>query len=69
MSIIKKKIYEVQKKIENKITNFISVNIEWISKNYTEIKKKDKDEVIQFLETLEDDDDVQNVFTNAKFIE
>ena len=65
----KKKIYEVQKKIENKINNFISVNIEWISKNYTEITKKDKDEVIQFLETLEDDDDVQNVFTNAKFIE
>ena len=38
----KKKFTKFKKKIENKITNFISVNIEWISKNYTEIKKRIK---------------------------
>ena len=28
-----------------------------------------KNDVLEFLETLEDDDDVQNIFTNLKFVE
>ena len=30
---------------------------------------EDKERAIKFLENLEEDDDVQNVFTNVKFIE
>tara|TARA_B100000575_G_C22876091_1_gene510859 strand:- start:171 stop:674 length:504 start_codon:yes stop_codon:yes gene_type:complete len=57
-------IYNVKKEIEKKITNFISTDIEWISLNSIEIKSDMKENVIEFLETLEDDDDVQNVYTN-----
>ena len=60
-------IYNVKKKIEEKITNFISTEIEWIPLNSVEISKDRQDEIIQFLETLEDDDDVQNIYTNIKF--
>jgi len=60
-------IYNVKKKLEEKISNFISTEIEWIPLNSVEISKDRQDEIIQFLETLEDDDDVQNIYTNVKF--
>ena len=31
------------------------------------LKKIEQESVIEFLETLEDDDDVQNVFSNVNF--
>ena len=60
-------IYNVKKKLEEKISNFISTEIEWIPLNSVEIYKDRQDDIIQFLETLEDDDDVQNIYTNVKF--
>ena len=60
-------IYNVKKKLEEKISNFISTEIEWIPLNSVEISKDRQEEIIQFLETLEDDDDVQNIYTNVKF--
>ena len=60
-------IYNVKKKLEEKISNFISTEIEWIPLNSVEISKDSQDDIIQFLETLEDDDDVQNIYTNVKF--
>ena len=60
-------IYNVKKKLEEKISNFISTEIEWIPLNSVEISKDRQDDIIQFLETLEDDDDVQNIYTNVKF--
>ena len=60
-------IYNVKKKLEEKISNFISTEIEWKPLNSVEISKDRQDEIIQFLETLEDDDDVQNIYTNVKF--
>ena len=60
-------IYNVKKKLEKVISNFISTEIEWISRNNTDIKKDRQDTVIEFLETLEEDDDVQNIFSNANF--
>ena len=35
--------------------------------NNTDVEKDKQESVIEFLETLEDDDDVQNVFSNANF--
>ena len=65
----KSKVYEIQKKIEQKILNFISINIEWIPNNYIEILNNDKNSIVKFLNLLDDEDDVQNVFTNAKFLD
>ena len=31
--------------------------------------QKEKNDLINFFETLEDDDDVQNIYSNAKFNE
>ena len=33
-----------------------------------DIDKNKKEDVIKFLEALEDDEDVQNIFTNLNFI-
>ena len=60
-------IYNVKKKLEEKINNFISTEIEWIPLNSVDISKDRQEDIIQFLETLEDDDDVQNIYTNVKF--
>ena len=58
-------IYNIKKNLEKKIVNFISTEIEWVPLNSIEIDINKKDEVTEFLESLEDDDDVQNVFSNV----
>jgi len=63
----KNEIYEVKKKLEKKVKNFLSTEIEWIPVNFISLKGESKEYMIKFLETLDDDDDVQNIFTNAKF--
>ena len=60
-------IYEVKKKLENEISNFISTELEWVPLNLVNLNENNKDSMIKFLEALDDDDDVQNIFTNAKF--
>jgi len=60
-------IYNVKKKIEKNINNFLSTDIEWIPLNNVEINDESKEDAIKFLETLEEDEDVQNVYTNLKF--
>jgi YebC/PmpR family DNA-binding regulatory protein len=60
-------IYNVKKKLETVVSNFISTEIEWIALNNTNVNKDNQETLIEFLESLEDDDDVQNVFSNANF--
>ena len=55
----------VKKKLEKNISNFLSTEIEWISISKKEVSAVEKEEVLNFLEILEEDDDVQNVYTNA----
>ena len=62
----KSEIYNVKKKLEKNISNFLSTEIEWVPLNKTEVSPVEKEEIINFLGTLDDDDDVQNVYTNAK---
>ena len=62
----KNDIYNVKKKLEKNISNFLSTEIEWIPLNKLEVSLVEKDEIVNFLETLDEDDDVQNVYTNAK---
>ena len=61
-------IYNVKKELEKKINNFISTEIEWIPLNSIEVPKEKHDDLINFFETLEEDDDVQNTYSNAEFI-
>ena len=60
-------IYEVKKKLEKDISSFISTELEWLPENLVSLSGDNKDNMIKFLEALDDDDDVQNIFTNAKF--
>ena len=59
-------IYNVKKKIEKIVANFISTEIEWVPLNSVNVKNNRRDDVIEFLETIEDDDDVQNVYSNVQ---
>ena len=60
-------IYNVKKELEKEIKNFISTEIEWIPLNSVEISKEKNDDLINFFDTLEDDDDVQNIYSNVQF--
>ena len=60
-------IYNIKKELEKKIDNFLSTKIEWIPLNSIEISKERQDDLIDFFESLDEDDDVQNIFSNAKF--
>ena len=64
----KEDLYKVKKIIEKKISNFIFTGIEWIPLNKIDITKDNIEIILNFVETLNDDDDVQNVFTNMKEI-
>ena len=59
-------IYNVKKKLENKINKFISTEIEWVPLNSVQISKDNQENLIEFFETLEDDEDVQNIFSNVQ---
>ena len=60
-------IYNVKKELEKEINNFISTEIEWMPLNSIEILKEKNQDLINFFETLEEDDDVQNIYSNAEF--
>ena len=53
--------------LENYILNFISTEIEWLPINKVSLKGEDSKNMIKFLEILEQEDDVQNIFTNVIF--
>ena len=46
----------MKKELEKEISNFISTEIEWIPLNSVEILKEKNDDLINFFETLEEDD-------------
>ena len=53
-------------KLEKKIDKFAYSAIEWRALNYLNLNKEQSKKMIELLGTLEDLDDVQNIFTNAK---
>ena len=61
-------IYNVKKELEKEIQNFISTEIEWIPLNNVEISKDKQEDLINFFDLLDQDDDVQNIYSNVKFI-
>ena len=64
----KSKIYDVKKKLEINVKNFVSTEIEWIPVNSINISKDKFNEIKEFLEILDNDEDVQNIFTNFKIM-
>ncbi len=58
-------IYDVKNLLEKEISNFISTAIEWVPINKINLNEEDKEKMNKFLEILKEDDDVQNIFTNA----
>ena len=60
----KDNFYKIKREIEKKIEEFISVGIEWLPLNKISLDKEKTNSLINFLETLEQDDDVQHVYAN-----
>ena len=64
----KKNIYNVKKKLEENITNFISTEIEWIPHNKVVVSKDNLEFTNNFLDDLDNNDDVQNIYTNLNLV-
>ena len=69
----KENFYKVKTEIEKKVKDFVSTGIEWMPISKISLDQEKTKSVLNFLETLEDDDDVQHVYANLeinnKFIE
>ncbi len=62
-----KDFYKVKSKIENKISNFMYSGIEWRAYNTLKLSKEQKEKVVVMLESLDEIDDIQNIFINCEF--
>jgi len=62
----KEDFYKVKTEIEKKIKEFMSSGIEWLPINKISLNEEKVKLVLDFLEKLEDDDDVQHVYANLK---
>ena len=57
-------IYSIKKKIESDVENFISTEIEWLPLNKVSSKGANAEDIKKLLELLNDEDDVQRVYSN-----
>ena len=62
----KNEIYNIKKKLESKIQNFIFTGIEWRPLNSVKVTQSKFETANELLENLENNDDVQKVYTNLK---
>ena len=62
----KENFYKVKTEIKKKIQEFISSGIEWLPINKILLNQEKIKSVLNFLEILEEDDDVQYVYTNIE---
>jgi len=63
---VKDNFYKVKTGIEKKIQDFVSSGIEWLPINKISLDQEKTKNVLNFLGTLEDDDDVQYVYANLE---
>ena len=61
----KEDFYKVKSEFEKKLDNFLHSGIEWRPVSYLSLNKEQSEKVFQILESLEELDDVQNIYTNA----
>ena len=62
----KEQFYNVKTAIGKKVDNFIHSGIEWYPLNQLDLKEDQYKSAVNLLESLEEDDDVQNVYSNLK---
>ena len=62
----KEQFYKVKTAIEKKVDNFIHSGIEWYALNQLDLNGNQYKSAVNLLETLEENDDVQNVYANLK---
>ena len=63
---LKENFYKVKTEIEKTIQDFVSSGIEWLPLNKVILDQEKTKSVLNFLELLEDDDDVQYVYANIE---
>jgi YebC/PmpR family DNA-binding regulatory protein len=61
----KEDFYKVKTELEKKIKNFIYSSIEWRPINLIDLNKSKIEQILEVLNSLEELDDVQSIFTNA----
>ena len=62
----KEDFYKIKIELEKKINNLAHSAIEWRALDFLELNKEQSKKMIELLSALEELDDVQNIFTNAK---
>ena len=62
----KEDFYKIKTELEKKIKTFIYSSIEWRALNYLDFDGDKSEQIFEVLTSLEELDDVQNIFTNAK---
>ncbi len=63
----KEDFYKIKTELEKKIEIFNYSAIEWRPLNYLDLNKDQSKQIVEVLTSLEELDDVQNIFTNANF--
>ena len=58
--------YKIKTEIEKKTENLNYSSIEWRPLNYIDLNKEKSSQILEVFNSLEELDDVQNFFTNAK---
>ena len=61
----KQDFYKVKTLLEKKISLFSYSGVEWRALNYLNLNKDQSKKIVEILQTLEELDDVQEIFTNA----
>ena len=61
----KEDFYKIKTELEKKIETLDYSSIEWRPLNYVDLDKEKSDKLLEVLTSLEELDDVQNIFTNA----
>ena len=62
----KEDFYKIKTELEKKIKTFAYSAVEWRALSYLKLDKDKSAKMIEILSSLEELDDVQNIFTNAK---
>jgi len=58
----------VRKALVSKDVEIENASLQWIAKNSVSVEGEDAEKVMKLIESLEDSDDVQNVYSNADFV-
>jgi len=61
----KEDFYKVKSQLEKELNIFEYSGIEWRPINYLDLKKEETEKIVDILESLEELDDVQHVYTNT----